>query len=182
MSERRPILIAAGVAVLVTAAFFLLLLQPKLAQISEVQDEIQTAMDEEQRPRLDLQRLEQVRKDAPETRARLARVSDLLPSTPDLPSFIRLAQTAANQEGVELISIAPSPPGEVEPGIDAVAVSVLIEGGFHRTESFLARLENLPRLVEVTSIAISPLDDPGTGTLSLSTTLSLRMYVVRGDG
>lgn len=177
MSGRRQVLIAAGVGVLITVVFFFLLLLPKLNQISETQDDIDQARRAETELTADLNRLREVQRDAPETRARLARVADLLPSSPELPSFIRLLQQAADREGIDLQSIAPSPPGELDQNVQQMTVSVLIEGSFRRTEGFLARLENLDRLIEVTSVAITPTTDELSGQTVLSTTLSLRMFV-----
>ena len=177
MSRGRQIAIAAGIGVVITAVFFFTLLLPKLSQIDEARQETEDARAEETQLLADLARLRTIRRDAPETRARLARVADLLPSSPELPSFIRLLQQAADREGVELRSIAPSPPSELQDGLDQMAVSVLIEGSFHRTEGFLARLENLDRLVEVTGIALSPSQDDLSGLTVLSSTLSLRLFV-----
>lgn len=177
MNGKRTIALAGAVSLGLIAIFVIFLLRPKLNQIGETREQILAAEEQEQQLQLSLQRLRAVRDEAPQTRARLARVSDLLPSTPELPTFIRLVQDAATDEGIELISIAPSAPNEVDEQIDAISVSLLIEGSFHRTEAFLASLENLQRLVEVTSIAMSPVEDPVGGSFTLSTTLSMRMYV-----
>lgn len=177
MKGQRPVLLAVVIAVAVTALFYLFLLRPKFNQISAVREQIVQAEQEEQDLLQDIARLEQVQQDAPQTRARLARVSDLLPSTPELPGFIRLVQGAANAEGIDLKSIAPSPPSPVDDQLEMITVSLLVEGSFFQTEAFLARLENLKRLVEVTSIAISPTE--GETGATLSTTLSLTMYVYR---
>lgn len=179
MSKGRQMLIAALVAVLVTIGFFFLLLSPKLAQIAEVQDGIEEARDEASQLQNEIDRLEEIRAQAPRTRARLARVADLLPSDAQLPTFIRQLQEAASLELVDLLSIAPSTPQPIEGAeeIDVITVGIVVNTFFHPLESFLARLENMDRLVEVQSLAITPVST-GNTPVPLNVTLQLRLYVV----
>lgn len=178
MSTGRQMLVAAVVAVTVTVAFFFLLLSPKLAEIAEVQQSIEEARDEASRLQIEIDRLEDIRRQAPRTRARLAQVTDLLPSDAQLPTFIRQLQEAASLELVDLVSIAPSQPQPIEgaEGIGAITVGIVVNTFFHPLESFLARLENLDRLVEVSSIAVTPAGQ--SIPVPLNVTLQLRLYVV----
>lgn len=179
MEGRRQFIAAGAIAVLVTAAFFFLLLRPKMSEIATVREQIKAAQDEEALLQADLARLRGIRRDAFKLRARLASVENLLPESPQLPAFIRLLQRAATREGMELLSIAPSPPSlNSDQGVEVISVSVAVEGSFHRTEAFLAELENLDRLVEVASLAMSPRVETAPLTVTISSTLSLRMYVV----
>lgn len=185
---RRQILIAIAAAVAVVLLFTLLLIKPKLGQIKEVNDKIETAEGRETDLRLSLRQLEQARRDAPATQAELAKFQLLLPPTPDLPTFIRQLQAAANADGIDLQSIAPSPPtslgggpGAKGPqevvGVQTINVNLQVLAGFFRLESFLARLEDLQRVVEVRSISISPQVDEVTGETVLQSTITLTMYV-----
>ena len=179
MDARRQVGVAALIAVLITVVFFFLLLRPKLNTIAETREQVETAQDEELQLQADVARLRNIQRNAPDLRRDLARVATLLPESPQLPAFIRLLQDAANREGMELLSIAPSPPGAgtIE-GVQVITVSVSVEGSFHRTEAFLASLEGLKRLVEVTSISMSPRIDTQPFTVTISSTMSMRMYVV----
>jgi Tfp pilus assembly protein PilO len=177
----RRYALAAVAAVAIIAIFFLFLLSPKLKDITEVRDQIEQAQDEGQTLRNRLRQLQQAQRDEPTTRARLAVFDRLLPPTPDLPSLIRQLQTAATASGVDLRSIAPSPPGAItgRTGVEVVSCTVQVIGGFFRLQSFLTRLEELQRVVEVTSIAISPQTDAVSGLFTLGSTVTFRMYVVQ---
>jgi Tfp pilus assembly protein PilO len=181
MNARRQILISAGAAVLVTILFFFFLLKPKLTEISDAQSDTQTAVDRESTLRTELVRLEALRKQEPQTRAKLAKLKAYLPTTPDLPGFIRLAQSSATGAGIDLTSIAPSQPSEMESarGIQIITATLTVQGGFHRMENFLTRLENLPRVVEVRSLALSPISV--LGQTVLDGTIGVTMYVVSDD-
>ena len=179
MTRRYALAAVAGLAIVLL--FFLFLLKPKLSEISDVRDEIEQTQDEGDSLRITLARLRQAQREQPQTQARLAVFDRLLPSTPDLPALIRQLQTAASASGMDLISIAPSPPSGLTggTGVQAISVNIQITGGFFRLETFLTRIEDLPRAIEVTSISIASGPDPATGLETLSTTLTFRMYVVQ---
>lgn len=179
MNTQRQVLIAAVAAVLVTALFFFFLLKPKMNDISKTRSDVATARAEEQTLNTQLAHLRDVKANAPETMAKLAALSQYVPATPDLPGFIQQVQNAATESGVDLQSIAPSPPASVSnaTGVQSIAVTLTIEAGFFRVEDFLAHLENLPRAVEVRSISLAPVQSAASSELVLSSTISLTMYV-----
>jgi len=181
VNTRRQIIIAAVAAVVVTALFFLVLLKPKLSEISTTRSDVQTARAEEDTLNTQLAHLRDIKKNAPETMAKLAALSQYVPATPDLPGFIQQVQNAATASGVDLQSIAPSPPTDVSnaSGVQAIAVTLTAQAGFFRIEDFLARLENLQRAVEVRAISLSPIQSQVSSELILSTTISVTMFVAQ---
>lgn len=176
----RRYAIAGAAAVGLVVVFFLFLLSPKLNEITEVRDQTEQARDEGQTLRNRVRQLQAAQRDEPTTRARLAVFDRLLPSTPDLPSLIRQLQSAASSSGLDLRSIAPSQPTTLtgRTGIQTVNCTVQVIGGFFRLQSFLTRLEELQRVVEVTAISVSPQTESVSGLFTLSTTITFRMYVV----
>jgi Tfp pilus assembly protein PilO len=181
MTSRRQIAIAAAMAVGVTAVFFFLLLSPKLKDISKTRDDVQTARAEQETLQAQYDHLKDVKRNAPQTTAKLAALAQYLPSTPDLPGFIRLVQDAATRAGVDLQSIAPSPPAVLTgaTGVQAINVTLTATAGFFRLQDFLARLENLQRTVEVRAFALSPTQSQLSSELILNTTISLTMFVAQ---
>jgi Tfp pilus assembly protein PilO len=174
--------VAAGViAVVLVALFGLFLIKPRLTEITDIREQIATQQAQNRSLQIRLRQLEQAAQNAPATVARLSLFDRLLPPTPDLPSLIRQLQGAATASGIDLVSIAPGTP-QTHPeatGVEVVSVNLQIRGGFFRLESFLARLEDLQRVMEVTSIAIGPEVDEATGLQSLTSTITTRMYVVQ---
>lgn len=181
MNERRPLVIAAAAALVVTLLYTVVILRPKLAEISATKAKVVEAQAEETRLRVEITRLEELQRNQPATIARLAKISQYLPSTPQLPAFIRLAQQAATLAGVDLESIAPSQPAALSgaTGVETIAITLLINGAFARVQDFLARMENLPRIVEIRALSLSPQIDELSSTTTLSSTLSMTMYVVQ---
>jgi Tfp pilus assembly protein PilO len=182
MTRRYVLAGVAGLALIIV--FFLFVLKPKLADITDVRGQIETEQDRTQSLQIALRQLQQAQQQQPQTLARLAIFNRLLPATPDLPALIRQLQTAASASGMDLVSIAPSQPQNLTgaTGIQVVSVNLQLNGGFFRLETFLTRLEDLQRVVEITSIGISPETDETTGQMTLSTTLTFRMYIVQPNG
>lgn len=179
MNTRRQLIVAGVVAVVVTALFFLFLLSPKLKDISKTRDDVQTARAEQDTLNAQLAHLKDVKKNAPETMAKLAALSQYVPPTPDLPGFIQQVQDAATASSIDLQSIAPSPPTDVSgaTGVQSISVSLTVQGGFFRMEDFLSRLENLQRAVEVRSFSLAPQPSTISSELTLSSTITLTMFV-----
>ena len=181
MTRRYALAAVAGLAIVLI--FFVFVLKPKLSEISDVRDQIEQTQDQQQTLRIRLAQLREAQRQQPQTQARLAVFDRLLPTTPDLPAMIRQLQTAASASGMDLVSIAPSPPANLTgaTGVQTITVNILVRGGFFRLETFLTRLEDLQRVVEVTSISIATETDSLTGITSLSTSMTFRMYVVQSN-
>jgi Tfp pilus assembly protein PilO len=161
--------------------FFLVVLKPKLNQITDVRQKIEQERDQAQTLQNRLRQLQQAQRDEVTIRNRLSVFDRLLPQTPDLPSMIRQLQTAATASGMNLISMAPSPPSALTGavGVQTVNVNLQVLGGFFRLQSFLTKLEDLPRVVEITSMSIAPQKDAVTQLDTLASTITFRMYVVQ---
>lgn len=174
------LVLAAVGTVVVTALFFLGLIRPKLGQIADARKQTESAQQQEQQLRNQISVLEAAKSTAPESNAKIARLGEMLPLDAQLPSFIRLVQGAATAAGVDLQSIAPSPPGNMTGtvGIQSVGVNITFTGGFFRIEDFLSRLESLRRVVAVQSLSLTPVTDPVTGQTAESATATLQMFVV----
>lgn len=178
--RRNLIAVIAGGVVLMLL-FWFVLIKPKISDISRVNDKIEEAQRSEGVLRNSLRQLQEARQNNAATQARLAKLQLLLPNNADLPTFILAVQAAANADGIDLRSIAPSPPSPIEgaTGIDSVSVTLQVSGGFFRMESFLARLEDLQRVVEVRSVSLAPAADALTGEFTLQGTITMMMYVVQ---
>ena len=154
VGRRRELVIVVAVALLVSTAVFFLLLRPKSAEISAARAERQRAVDEAQTLRTEIKALEDVRANAAALRKRAEAARNLFPGGPDLPDLVDGVQKVADQSGVELVSLQPSPPAAstANPLLAEIGAVVVVRGGYFQIEDFLARLEGMVK---------SP--DPGSG-------------------
>lgn len=98
-----------GVLAVVAAGWFLLV-SPKRSEAADVRDQVAQAESEASQLRTTLGMLKAQQKTLPEVQARLANVQAKIPDNPALPPLIRALDKAADEAGVELVSLAPGKP------------------------------------------------------------------------
>jgi Tfp pilus assembly protein PilO len=154
VNRRAPIVVAAVAAMLVLLAVFFLVL-PKMGDVGEARDLLQTEQDREQSLRLQLAQLEEARDRADRVRRQLNRLATEVPPTPDLPSLIRLLENTADQSNVSFMSVTPgTPQASTTGGYSIVPTQITAAGEFFSVDEFLFRLETLPRALKVMQISI----------------------------
>ncbi|MEX0990013.1 MAG: type 4a pilus biogenesis protein PilO [Actinomycetota bacterium] len=155
MNKRAPLIAAvAGVLLAVLVIFFLVM--PKRAQVSEKQDELDQAEQQETSLQLTLAQLEAAREDAPVTNEKIRQIGTMIPPTEDQPGMILLLQSAADRAGVDPLSISTANPVAAEGAeYSTVIVTLDTSGTYFALEEFLYNLETLPRAAKVTSVSLT---------------------------
>jgi Tfp pilus assembly protein PilO len=168
--NRRAPIVAGAIAILIAVLAVFLLVLPKMGQVSETEDELQAAQDEEINLEAQLRALEEAQAQAPETEQDIAAIEDQIPETADLPGLFRLLQSAADRSAVDFFSFTPGTPVvDATTSFSTVASQITVTGGYFAIDEFLFLLETLPRATKVTTLAITPSD---TGTAEAPTTTS----------
>jgi len=192
--RNRVAALIAAVLLGVVALWWVFLYSPRGAALSDVRDDVASA--DHERIGLDstLARLEEIDANGPATDARLASLSEALPTNPDLAGFINGAHEIALDAGIDWISVAPAEPAVIPGAPPTIRLNIQIEGGFFQVLDYLNRLEDLDRLVIVDSINITTggtgasgeggATTPTTGSVAatgapdLSVTLTARMFTL----
>jgi len=78
---------------------------------------------------------------------------ELLPEEKEMPELLRSVTTAGSRSGVEFALFQPEAPVPHEFHTDH-PVAVTVRGNFHQVGSFLGRLSNLERIVNVSGLAL----------------------------
>jgi Tfp pilus assembly protein PilO len=177
VSRRAPILVGVGFAVL-AAALFLLLVMPKSAEISEADEDLAAAQQQESALRVQMAALQEAETEAPHTKREIQKVENMVPSTADLPALIRLLREAADRAAVDLFQFAPGTPVVNDTGqYSTISTTVNVTGSYFSLDDFLFRLESLPRAAKVTNVSISPGGDTGTSMTGSGSSLNLQLTV-----
>ena len=175
--RRVGLLVALGVLV-VTGAWWMFLISPKNGDIADLERELTTAIDAEQRLRVEINELEAIRQAEVEYLAALGRLDALIPERPLLEDFIEQIYELTKETGVELQTLAPSVPSSPDDSeLREVAVSVQIEGEFFEILGFLFGLNDMERLVRVDAIAVSSAVEEGGGTI-LSASIEAKLFTL----
>ena len=143
---RRNELVLAGVGVLlVLVAATLLLVRPTRQATADANTERDTAIGESQALRDQIKALEALKPNEAELKAKASLAKAEFPATPALPALVDALQDAASLSGVDLGTVAPSPPkaSTNSPLLAEIATTVNVSGGYYQIQDFLVRLENL---------------------------------------
>lgn len=176
--NRQTALIAGLVVVLVLVLFWFFAWRPQSERIAEIETQREQVESQQVVLQQRINRLEQVRREAPQVEAEIVAMESVVPRELAVPSAIRQLQTAADDSGVELVSLTWERPTPVEgvADLNSLAVGAQINGGYFDIVDFLRRIEDpaiTPRGFVWRSLAVAPLDYP-----TLNASLSGVMYAV----
>jgi len=188
--KKRQQVIAAGAAVLVimVVAWYFVLWRPRQNSISSYKAQVATATANIQQLQLELAEASHQRKELAEAKADLLRLNQAIPADYGLASLIYYVNDAAAQSQVQFLSIAPSLPvpyaapsyqgpsgasasAAPKSPLEEMSVSISGSGPFFSVLSFLTHLANMPRLMVVNSVSLTPQNPVANGpspTLSFS--------------
>src|SRR3972149_10010845 len=107
---RRVSLFVALGALLARAAWWFRLIGPRNSSIADLHDERFVAVDSEQRLRVQIRQLQDIRDREVEYIAAVGQLDALIPERPRLEEFIEQVHALALSTGVELQSLSPSLP------------------------------------------------------------------------
>lgn len=114
MTKLRQLwLLTALASVAILAGGYFLLVSPKAGKAASLRDEAETQQSANNRLRAQIAQLNRQKKDLPRQQAELEKFAAKIPNNPALPSLIRSLSDAADNAGVELVSLSPGAPALV---------------------------------------------------------------------
>ena len=177
MNRRAPI-IAGVISAAVALLAVLLLVLPKMSDVSTTEEELQSAEDQEVVLAAQLDALQDAEAAAPKTEQEIGAIEEQVPPTANLPSLFRLLQGAADRSAVDFFSFSPGTPAPNAGGTySSIASQVTVTGGYFAIDEFLFLLETLPRAAKVTTLAVTPSGASTGGTTISTSNLQLQVTV-----
>ena len=177
MNRRAPI-IAGVISAAVALLAVLLLVLPKMSDVSTTEEELQSAEDQEVVLAAQLDALQDAEAAAPKTEQEIGAIEEQVPPTANLPSLFRLLQGAADRSAVDFFSFSPGTPAPNAGGTySSIASQVTVTGGYFAIDEFLFLLETLPRAAKVTTLAVTPSGAATGGTPISTSNLQLQVTV-----
>ena len=170
-NARAPIFAAAG-AVVIAILLVVLLVLPKLGQVSAAKEDLAAAKSQQQTLETQKGALEDTQAQAPENRATIDEVQKKIPPTADEPGLLLLINNAALDSGLDLTTLSPSPPVfDPVTGLSTIVLSMSALGTYNEATEFSYQIESLPRAAKITSLSLAPAgttDSLGNQVLTLS--------------
>ena len=177
MNRRAPI-IAGVISAAVALLAVLLLVLPKMSDVSTTEEELQSAEDQKVALAAQLDALQDAEAAAPKTEQEISAIEEQVPPTANLPSLFRLLQGAADRSAVDFFSFSPGTPAPNAGGTySSIASQVTVTGGYFAIDEFLFLLETLPRAAKVTTLAVTPSGASTGGTTISTSNLQLQVTV-----
>ena len=169
--NRKSTLIAFGAALALLGLWFVLLWGPQGGRLDEAQEREAAADQINSELELRVARLEAAQEGAPARMAELEELRRAVPDEPELAQFILDANQAASDAGVDFLSISPTPPALGVGGLPPViTLAINVTGGYFAVLDYLERVDDLPRIVVIDSITLTPSGDGAQPELSVSIT------------
>jgi Tfp pilus assembly protein PilO len=164
------VLIAAAASGVLAVLMIVLLVLPKMSEVSKAREELQAAQDEEITLQSQLRSLQDAQAQAEQTQKEIQALEAKVPPTADLPGLFRLLQAAADRAGVDFFQFSPGTPTADPSGtFSTIPGQIVVTGNYFMLQEFLYRLESLPRAAKVTSVSIAPSGGGETGGTTLAT-------------
>jgi Tfp pilus assembly protein PilO len=116
----------ASIAIL--AGGYFLLVSPKLSTAAAARQEAEDQQTANNRLRAQIAQLNRQKKDLPRQQAELEKFAAKIPNNPALPGLIRSLSDAADNAGVELVSLSPGQPALVATTVPATAAGTSAAG------------------------------------------------------
>ena len=176
--KNRTVMIAIAAGLLIVLIWFLAFFSPQGKDLTkykaqETQLQVQQSALEAQ-----LAQLRATSKAAPQLEALQTQYANLIPPTADIYNYINIMSGTAATAGVHLVSITPASAGSVVPGtgLQAIPISVVTQGTYDATLSFIKSIYALPRLTVINAMTLSG-GGPGTNRSTvLAETYSMTIY------
>lgn len=164
--NRISVLLTALGLLAVVALFFVFVFQPARDEVVELEDRIASEQQQQTQLLQDINRLREVREQAPVIESGLATAAAIVPDDAALPPLVRQLQAAADDAGMVLSSLStgrPAPlPETTEPGLSAIDLSAQMSGTYFQMVDFLRRIEEpsiTARGITWNSISVSRADE-----------------------
>jgi type IV pilus assembly protein PilO len=154
--------------IMLGAGFFYALFQPKMKELTAARDkqtELTTKIQENKRIADNLPRF---KREIEQLNADLATALTELPNQKEIPSLLTSITSRGKEAGLDFLVFRPKAE-EPKDFYSAVPVDIVIAGTFYNVANFFIAVGNLPRIVNISNVAVSNLSNAG-GRMSMKVT------------
>lgn len=157
----------AAVVILLGAAFYFGLQQPKMKQLAELekkQADLQAKVTESKRIADNLPKFQ---KEYADLEKELEKALTELPNQKEIPGLLTSITTVGKNAGLDFLLFRPKPEVPQE-FYSTVPVDIAVSGSFHSIANFFVGVGNLPRIVNIGNVNFSEVKDKGKSNLKVT--------------
>ncbi len=166
MSQRSRLILVIVAGALLCLAVYFLLVRSRQGELNELNESIAVESDRTDQLRVELERLRDLQRQAPQLQAELDSFRALVPGNHEIPNLVLMIDEAAQESGVTFADITPELPKAPPEGAALAEVRMTIgsRGGYFALQDFVRRLYDLDRALRVDSITMSASEEETGGT------------------
>jgi len=182
LSPRNRLILTIALVVVVALALAGFLIYPQFGKLADLDAQIAQAQQQIDQAKTLLEQRQAVKGQAAQTDAELLRLSNELPESPELASFIIELQDTANEAGVEFRTLTPEAPVQ-NTGYSSIKLRMETIGQWADVIDFMHRLTELTRQVRIVGFAAQPYspsssEATGDDTQKVSVSFDLEIYTL----
>ncbi len=183
--NRRMAISFGGVAVLIVAAWWMLMWKPAGNDLAAADKRAELATQQINQMQVQLSRLEVIRDQLPALQSQVQSLRTAIPDTPALADFLLAAHDAEAASGLEFLTATANEPapGPV-PGLMVIEVQLTGNGGYYQVLDFINRLQAMHRIMSINNLTVVSANNEDTteiGPPNLQLTISGRLYMTTPD-
>jgi Tfp pilus assembly protein PilO len=150
------------------------------AELEELKTELQTVAGELQRLKAAVSGLPRIENELAMLQARWQALRGLLPRESEMSSLLTDVTTAGMKAGVQFTLFEP---GQAEPYdlYTRYPIRIAVTGGYHQVGRFFDNMCNMGRLVGISNVGLSQLDE-GKETVTVEATATISAYAYKDAG
>ena len=174
--SRMGLIASILIGLLVTAAWWFLLVGPQRVREADAADQLEAAESEELVLRTELAQLERIQENELPYRAAIAELQTAIPDRPQTASLIDDLAALAEETGVDWDSGTYGNPAlNEDTGLFEIPLGISIQGQFFEVLGYLFGVAELDRIVRIDSVNIAPTQDDNNFTV-LNTNITGRAF------
>jgi type IV pilus assembly protein PilO len=160
LSKPQRIGIYAGVLVLIIGLSVWFLLYPKHQQIGRLEKQLVSVQQELDKAKKNAAELNDWRNKMKKKEAQYKQVMRALPEKEEIPSLLAGISQAGKDAGLEFLLFQPKPESPKDFYAE-IPVDISVSGSYHQVAVFLDKVANLPRIVNIRDIKMTPQSKQG---------------------
>lgn len=178
MNQRARLILAIVAGLLLCVAIYFLLVRSRQGELDELNTSIAAEQARTAQLEVELERLRDLQRRAPELQAELDVFRQLVPSEDEVPNLIFLIDSAAKDSGIDFVDITPElpkPPPEGAP-LAEVRMTIGADGGYFALQDFMRRLYSLDRALRIDNLTMTGREGAEGEGYSIGLTMTARVF------
>ena len=172
MNQRARLILVIVAGVLLCLAVYFLLVRSRQGELDTINENIATETSRTAQLQVELERLQDLQRRAPELQAELDKFRGLVPANHEIANLMLMIDEAAKESGVTFADITPELPKSPPEGAALAEVRMVIgsSGGYFALQDFVRRLYDLDRALRIDNINMTGAEDETGSTIDLVVT------------